>query len=261
METSLAGKVAVVTGSTAGIGRGIANRLAAEGARVVVVGRREELVRESAGALTATYGDEASYGVAADVTKPEDLQRLVDEVLAECGSIDILVNNAGQPAHVPFLANDDNDWHYDIELKLMAAVRLARLVIPHMASNGGGRILNILSFGAKVQPANTSPTSITRAAGMALTKLLSKEFAKDNILVNALLLGMAKSTQWERRWESEGRPGTLDEFYASLSETIPLGRPAEPDEIGDFAAFLVGPRATYLTGAAINFDGGTSPVV
>jgi NAD(P)-dependent dehydrogenase (short-subunit alcohol dehydrogenase family) len=143
----------------------------------------------------------------------------------------------------------------------MAAVRLSRLVIPHMQRRGGGRIVNILSLGAKFQPADSSPTSITRAGGMALTKLLSKEFAKDNILVNAVLLSRAKSGQWERAWEAAGRPGTLEEFYVELAAGIPLGRLAEPDEIGDLVAFIVGPRATYLTGAAINFDGGHSPVV
>ena len=261
METSLKGNVAIVTGGTSGIGRGIARRLAAEGARVVVAARRPDLVRDVAEEIAATYGADASHGVVADVTNPDQIAHLVEEAVDVCGSVDILVNNAGQPAHVPFLTNDDDAWHHDIELKLMAAVRLSRAVIPHMRARGGGRIVNILSIGAKFQPADSSPTSITRAGGMALTKLLSKEFAADNILVNALLLGMAKSAQWERRWESEGRPGTLDEFYASLSAGIPLGRPAEPDEIGDFVAFIAGPRASYLTGAAINFDGGNSPVV
>jgi 3-oxoacyl-[acyl-carrier protein] reductase len=261
MDTSLKGKVAIVTGATSGIGRGIAGRLAAEGARVVVAARRPDLVRTVTDELTAAYGDSAAIGIQADVTKPDELAALVAETVKAGGGIDILINNAGQPAHVPFLTNDDDAWHSDIELKLMAAVRLARLVIPHMQARGGGRIINILSIGAKFQPADSSPTSITRAGGMALTKLLSKEFAKDGILVNALLLGMAKSGQWERRWEAEGRPGTLEDFYARLAADIPLGRPAEPDEIGDLVAFIAGPRASYLTGAAINFDGGNSPVV
>ncbi len=261
MDTSLDGKVAIVTGSTSGIGLGIARRLANEGATVVIVGRRKEPIDEAVADIVARYGDDRAYGVAADVTRPADLEHLVGEVVARGGQLDILVNNAGQPAHDPFLGNDDDVWAYDIELKLMAAVRLSRLVIPHMRAAGGGRIINILSIGAKFQPANSSPTSITRAGGMALTKVLSKEFAADNILVNAVLLGIAKSGQWERQWEADGGPGTLDEFYAELSKSVPLGRPAEPDEIGDLVAFIAGPRAAYMTGAAINFDGGNSPVV
>jgi len=261
MDTSLAGKVAIVTGSTSGIGRGIAQRVANEGAAVVVVGRRKGPIDDAVAELVTEFGVGRAYGVAADVTQLGDVEHLVEEGVSHYCHVDILVNNAGQPAHDPFLGNDDSVWAYDIELKLMAAVRLSRLVIPHMKAAGGGRIINILSIGAKFQPANSSPTSITRAGGMALTKLLSKEFATDNILVNAVLLGIAKSGQWERRWEAGGRPGTLEDFYSELAKSVPLGRPADPEEIGDFVAFIAGPRASYLTGAAINFDGGNSPVV
>jgi NAD(P)-dependent dehydrogenase (short-subunit alcohol dehydrogenase family) len=128
-----------------------------------------------------------------------------------------------------------------------------------MQSRRWGRIVNILSLGAKFFPENSTPTAVTRAGGLALVKVLSKEFAKDNVLVNAVLLGFAKSDQWQRRWEAGGSVGTIDDFYSKLAENIPLGRVADPLEIGELVAFLASDRANYITGAAITCDGGLSP--
>jgi 3-oxoacyl-[acyl-carrier protein] reductase len=260
MPDELRNKVALVTGSTAGVGRGIATVLAREGANVVIVARRQELVDSFVADLCSQYGSGRAIGVAADVGTAEGTQAITAKAQEVFGRIDILVNNAGRPAHRAFSENDDQEWQYDFDLKVMAAVRLSRLVYPVMRKTGGGRIVSILSLGAKIFPANSTPTAVTRAGGLALVKVLSKEFAAGNVLVNAILLGYIKSDQHVRRWESAGAVGSIDEFYANLAEKIPLGRVGDPTDVGELVAFLASDRAKYISGAAINCDGGLSTV-
>jgi NAD(P)-dependent dehydrogenase (short-subunit alcohol dehydrogenase family) len=128
---------------------------------------------------------------------------------------------------------------------------------------GGGSIVNLLNIGAKQPGARSVPTSVSRAAGMALMKALSKELGSDNIRVNGINIGLIKSGQNQRRWERMGRPGTLEEFYAENARraNIPLGRVGEAEEVGDLIAFLCSPRGAYITGVSINMDGGSSGVV
>jgi len=151
---------------------------------------------------------------------------------------------------------DDAGWLHDLELKRLSAVRLCRLAIPHMKKRGGGRIINVTNLGAKAPSAGGLPTSVTRAAGINLTKSLSKEYAADKILVNTICIGLVKSAQWERRAK-----GDLDAFYKDVAKRVPLGRVGEAEEFGDLVAFLVSERAAFITGTAINFDGGMSSVV
>jgi len=173
------------------------------------------------------------------------------------------VNNAGTSAARSFTEVDDAAWLADLELKLLAAIRCVRLCLPAMRRAGGGRIVNVLNTGAKAPPARSVPTSVSRAGGLALTKALSKELAPDNILVNAVCIGLVKSGQWERRWEKAGRPGTLDEFYARMAREreVPVGRIGEASELASLVAFLVSDQAAYITGVAVNFDGGLVDVV
>ena len=201
--------------------------------------------------------------VAADVTRADDLERLVSATLERFGRIDILVNNAGTSAARGFDTVDDEAWQGDLELKLFAAIRCVRLCVPAMRKAGGGRIVNILNTGAKTPGARSLPTSVSRAAGLALTKALSKELGGDRILVNAVCIGLVKSGQWERRWAAAGRPGMLETFYEKLASErgVPLGRMGEAEELGALVAFLVSAPAAFITGVAINFDGGHSPVV
>ncbi len=261
MELGLRGRVAIITGGSDGLGRATAGCLAAEGAAVALCARDAERLRQSAEALR-TRGA-AVLDVVADVTRPADLQRLVDATLARFGRIDILVNNAGTSAARAFDAVDDAAWQEDLELKLFAAIRCARICVPAMRRVGGGRIVNILNTAAKAPPAGSLPTSVSRAAGLALTKALSKELAPDGILVNAVCIGLVKSGQWERRWAREGRQGTLEEFYVRLARerAVPVGRIGEAEELGALVTFLVSAPAAYISGVAINFDGGLSAVV
>lgn len=148
-------------------------------------------------------------------------------------------------------------------MKLFGAIRAARLALPHLRAAGGGSIINLLNIGAKQPGAGSVPTSVSRAAGLALTKALSKELALDNIRVNAVLIGLIKSGQHERRWQAGGGTEPIEQFYAGMAQerAVPLGRVGEAEEAGDLIAFLASARAAYITGVAINLDGGQSAVV
>ena len=158
------------------------------------------------------------------------------------------------------------DWEYDFDLKVWGAVRLIQESIPEMRKVGGGRIINVTNLGGRTPGPSSMPTSISRAAGIAITKGLSKDLAKDNILVSTVCIGLIKSGQHHRRYDArvQSEPDlSVDAFYDQLAagRSVPLGRVGEPEEAGDVIAFLASERASYLTGIAVNLDGGASAVV
>jgi NAD(P)-dependent dehydrogenase (short-subunit alcohol dehydrogenase family) len=257
MDLELKDKVAIITGGTQGIGRATALRLAAEGAQVVIAARGKERLDAVAAEVRSAGG--AVAAVQADVSKPADCERLVAEALKAFGRIDILVNNAGTSLTGEFESVTDALWQQDLDLKLFAAIRLVRLVIPHMKKQGGGRIVNITTIGAKQPRARSMPTTVSRAAGLALTKALSKEYAKDNILVNTVSLGLVQAGQHERKAEKAGKP--VEELYTEMAKDIPLGRVGRAEEAANVIAFLASGAASYVTGASINLDGGASGVL
>jgi NAD(P)-dependent dehydrogenase (short-subunit alcohol dehydrogenase family) len=175
--------------------------------------------------------------------------------------VDALVNNAGTAAARPFAEVDDAAWEADLQLKLFAAVRTSRRVLPLLREAGGGSIVNVLAVGAKAPGANSMPSSVSRAAGMALTKALSKELGPAGIRVNAVLVGLIESGQWERQAAAAGQP--VEALYTKLAKNaaIPLGRVGKAEEFADVVAFLLSPRAGYVSGTALNVDGGLSPAV
>jgi NAD(P)-dependent dehydrogenase (short-subunit alcohol dehydrogenase family) len=262
VDLGLRDRVAVITGASEGIGRAAAASLGREGANVVVCARRAEVLRQAAASVAEDTGAQV-VPVSADVSRPQDVQRVIQMAVERFGRLDILVNNAGTSRASGFEANSDEDWQDDLDLKLFAAIRSVRAALPHLRQAGGGSIVNILNLGAKQPGAASLPTSVSRAAGMALTKALSKELAPDNIRVNAVLIGLIKSGQHERRWRASGSPGSLDAFYTehARQRAIPLGRYGEAQEAGDLIAFLCSGRAAYITGTAINLDGGAANVV
>jgi NAD(P)-dependent dehydrogenase (short-subunit alcohol dehydrogenase family) len=197
--------------------------------------------------------------VQADVGKPEDCARVVAEALRAFGRIDILVNNAGTSSAGEFESVTDEAWQRDLDLKLFAAIRFCRLVLPHMKEQGGGRIVNITTIGAKQPRARSMPTTVSRAAGLALTKALSKEYAPHNILVNTVSLGLVRAGQHEKKAEKAGRP--VEDLYAEMGKDIPLGRVGRAEEAASVIAFLVSGAASYVTGTSINLDGGASGVL
>ena len=256
LQLGLEGKVAIITGGSEGLGRAAAEKLVSEGARVAICARRKDVLENAAAQIRSATGKEV-FAMPTDVTRPDEVQALVDAVVARFGGVDILLNNAGTSAASPFLDVDDAKWQFDIDLKLMAAVRLCRLVVPLMKKRGGGRIINVTNLGGKAPAAGGLPTSVTRAAGINLTKSLSKEYAPDKILVNTICIGLVKSAQWERR----NKGGDMDRYYREAGKGVPIGRVGEAHEFGDLVAFLASDRAAFITGTAINFDGGASAIV
>ena len=263
MDLGLAGKVAIVTGGSEGIGKAAAASMSAEGASVVIAARRAGVLEEAAADIRSETGGQVTT-VSMDVMDRDQVRGLIDTTIEAYGRLDILVNNAGTSAGGAFEGVTDEAWQHDLDLKLYAAIRTSRLVVPLMRQQGGGRIINVTNLGAKAPGAASVPTSVSRAAGVALTKAMSKEFAQDNILVNTVCIGLIKSGQHETRFKAmqTDQPDlTLDQFYDDIGQRVPLGRVGEGAEAGDVIAFLASERASYLTGIAVNIDGGTSPVV
>jgi 3-oxoacyl-[acyl-carrier protein] reductase len=254
VELGLKDKVAVVTGGTEGIGRATALRFAQEGASVAICARRQELLDKTAAELRKTGAQ--VLAVSADMSKTADIDRFIKAVIERFGRIDILVNNAGTSARGKFLEIEDKAWSADLELKVFGAIRCTRLAVPHMKKQGGGRIINITISSAKQPGAESYPTSVSRAAGLALTKALSKEYAADNILVNTVCIGKIKSGQHERRYTKQRV--SADDYYRETAKDIPLGRVGEADEVANVIAFLASNAASYVTGTSINLDGGMS---
>lgn len=257
MDLELTHRVALVTGGSQGIGKAIAAKLAQEGASVVIAARGEELLSQVVSEIRAAGGK--VVGVVADVSKSEDCERLIKETIQAFGKIDILINNAGTSATGDFEAATDDIWQADFDLKLFAAIRLSRLAIPEMKKQNWGRIINVTNIGAKQPAAKSMPTTVTRAAGLALTKALSKEFAPNNILVNSICIGLIKAGQHEKKAAKAGVP--LEQHYETLGKNVPLGRVGRAEEVANVAAFLASEAASYVTGSSINLDGGTSAVM
>ena len=257
MDLGLKGKVAVVTGGTEGIGKATALKLAEEGAHVAICARRQEPLDRTAAEIQKLGAQ--SLAVAADMGKAEDVERFMKAVVDRFGRIDILVNNAGTSKRGAFLELTDSEWSADLELKVFGAIRCTRLAIPHMKKNGGGRVIYITISSAKQPGAQSYPTSVSRAAGLAITKALSKEFAADNILVNTICIGKIKSGQHERRFRKEGQ--SADEYYSQNAKEIPMKRFGEAEEVANVIAFLVSDAASYVTGSSLNLDGGISGVL
>lgn len=254
MELGLRGKVAAVTGGSEGIGRATVLRLVQEGAKVAFCARRAEILNAFAEELRKLDGE--VLPIVADAAKPGDMERFIEETVRRYGRVDIVVNNAGGTGQEPFEKVDDAAWQRDLDVKVYAQIRTARAAVPHMKKQGGGRIINLNMVGAKQPFAGSFPTTVSRAAGLALTKALSKEYAGANILVNAVAVGKIKSKQQERRAARDGL--SVAEHYARTGKTVPLGRMGEAEEVANVIAFLASDAASYVTGCCINVDGGAS---
>jgi NAD(P)-dependent dehydrogenase (short-subunit alcohol dehydrogenase family) len=259
MDLHLGGKVVLITGGTDGLGAALAARLVEEGARVAVCGRDPGRVAATEQRLRQAGGD--VLAVQADVTSVSDLERFVEAAAGRWGRVDGLVNNAGKSAVGRVDQVSDEVWAEDLSLKVLGAVRCTRLAVPHLAAAGGGAIINVLAVAGKAPGAGSLPTAASRAAGLAITKAASKDLGGQGIRVNAILIGLVESGQWRRRAEAAGQ--AEEEFYRQMAEgnDIPLGRVGRAEEFADLAAYLLSDRSSYVTGSAINLDGGSSPVL
>jgi NAD(P)-dependent dehydrogenase (short-subunit alcohol dehydrogenase family) len=258
VDLELEDKVVLITGGSSGLGKALAEQLVIEGARVAVMARDAERLAATGEALRASGGEVLDF--AGDVRRIEDLTRFVEAVANRWGRIDGVANNAGELAGGSFADHDDAVWEQDLELKLMGAVRLTRLALPALRESRGA-VVNTLAISGKAPDALSTPTSVSRAAGLALTKALSRELAPEGIRVNAVLIGVIESGQLERYAAAAGI--TPQAYYERMvaSTGIPLGRVGHPHEFASLASFLLSPRASYVTGTGINLDGGLCPVV
>jgi NAD(P)-dependent dehydrogenase (short-subunit alcohol dehydrogenase family) len=258
MDIRLDSRAALITGGSKGLGLATATRLAQSGADVAILARDPAGLEEARRTIAATARGRV-FGAVCDVSRAEAIQSAFDQTMSAFGRVDILVNNAGESRSMPFEKVTDELWQADIDQKLMAAVRLGRLVWPQMKERGWGRIVNVLSTAAKAPRAANAPTAVTRAAGLSLTKILAHEGAPHGILVNAVLVGKIVSDQIVRRHRGSAGGQTLQEMIDEIGATVPLGRMGEAREFAQVVCFLASDAASYVTGVAIPVDGGLSP--
>jgi 3-oxoacyl-[acyl-carrier protein] reductase len=257
VELGLAGRRAIVTGGSKGLGLAIAEELVREGAHVAICSRNEEEIQAAAEQLRRAAGGSTVVAHRADVTSPGDVEAFVAAAAGELGGLDCLVNNAGRARPGTFATLTDEDWEADLGVKLFAAIRMSRAVLPHLRAAGGGRIVNIGAVQGRAPDPAFFATSVNRAAGNSFTKTLALELAPENILVNAVNIGFVVTPQWENIRLRRAPELAAEDFFAGLAAAeVPLGRFGRPDEVAGVVAFLLGERAGYITGASIDVAGG-----
>jgi 3-oxoacyl-[acyl-carrier protein] reductase len=250
VDLGLEGRRVLVTGGSKGLGYAIAQELVREGARVAICSRNEDEVRAAGQELGVVLAQRA------DVTDPGQITDLLARSAEALGGIDGLVNNAGRARPGTFATLADVDWQGDLDVKLFSLIRCSREVVPYMREAGGGRIVNIGAIQGRGPDPAFFATSVNRAAGNAFTKALAIELAKENILVNGVNIGFVVTPQWENIHQKRAPELSRDEFFARLAQDVPLGRFGDPEEVAGIVAFLLGDRATYITGASIDVAGG-----
>jgi 3-oxoacyl-[acyl-carrier protein] reductase len=259
MDLELTGKVCVVTGASKGIGLEVSRRLAAEGARVLLVARDPGPLKDAAAELDADY-------LACDVTDPEADERIVATCAEQMGGIDVLVNNAGTSFARPLDELTDQEWLDQYALHVLGPMRLMRAAAPRMAARGGGRIVNVASSAGKRPSLMNAAYSVTKAAQLSLSRVFADTYAKQNVLVNAVTPGATSSELWMAEGgmaDQTARVGGMsrEEAIATQEAKVPLGRFAEPGEVADVVVFLCSARASTVTGAAWSADGGSVNIV
>jgi 3-oxoacyl-[acyl-carrier protein] reductase len=258
MDLGLKGKVAIVLAASKGLGRASATALAAEGAAVVIGARNAQVLEETARHIQGETGSQV-LAVPTDVTKPENLAAIVAEAIREFGYIDILVNNAGGPPPGTFENFGDGQWLAAFELNLLSAVRMIRLVLPHMRKRGSGRIINIVSTSVKQPIEGLLLSNAIRTGVVGMAKTLSIELAPDNITVNNVCPGRILTDRIRQLYQlHEKREQGISEEEAlkEAARDIPMKRIGKPEELGALVAFLASQQAAYITGTTIQVDGG-----
>ena len=257
MDLELRDKVACVVGASSGLGLAVAHLLAAEGARVAIVARRPDPLKAAAERIRQGTGAEV-LSITADVTLPIACQRAVDATAAHFGGLVILIANAGGPPAGAFTELRDEQWQQAVNLNLMSSVRLARAAIPHLKQRGGGRIIVIASLSAKQPLPNLILSNSIRAGVLGLTKSLANELAPFNILVNAVCPGWTQTERVQYLVDDRARRQnmTAEQAAAAIVSDIPLRRMAQPEEFAAPVVFLASARASFITGIALQIDGG-----
>ena len=257
MDLGLKDKVALVAASSQGLGRAVAEELAAEGASLVLCARDAQTLDRTAAAI-AEHSNTRVLAVPADVTNTDDINRLVDAGRERFGRIDILVTNAGGPPAGRFDQLTHEQWEQAIRLTLLSAVELTRQVLPGMKERRWGRILNITSIAVKQPVENLLLSNSLRAGLTGFARTLANEVAADGITVNNVLPGYTRTERLEELAEmmAEKQGISASEFRGKWEKEIPMGRLGEPREFAAVVAFLASERASYITGTSIQVDGG-----
>jgi 3-oxoacyl-[acyl-carrier protein] reductase len=259
MDLELKDKIALVTGASRGIGRAIARGLAAEGARVVMCARDKARLETAAAEIGRETRVEPVI-VAGDLSRLEDVERVVGEVHGRFGRIDILVNNAGAIRGGDFFAIPDAQWADDWSLKLLGYIRMARAALALMRAQGGGRIINVVGAAARNPSASYLPGGVANAGLVNFTKGLADLAAPHGILVTAVSPAATATERWERLIAQQAAAAgkSLEQYRAEVAETYPLGRIARAEDVADLVCFLASARASFLTGICITVDGGAT---
>lgn len=260
MDLGLKDKVALVLAASKGLGFATARQLVLEGARVAICSREANRVDEAVRRLRTEGGTETAVaGFVADVTQPQQLHQLVQQTVDTFGGLDILVTNAGGPPGGNFTNTPLAAWQDAFNLTLMSVTHLVKAALPHLRQSSAASILTITSISVKQPITGLMLSNVIRPAVIGLTKSLSQEFGPENIRVNSILPGWTATERvgeiMAYRAQQNGTSVAAEE--AKITQTIPMGRMAQPEEFGRVAAFLVSPAASYVNGAMLQVDGGS----
>ncbi|WP_209123421.1 SDR family oxidoreductase [Alkalihalobacillus sp. BA299] len=258
MDLGLNSKVAVIMGGSSGVGLKTAQRFLEESAYVAICGRDQSRLDQAVNYLLEYAPSERIFAKTCDVTVKADVDEFVKGTAQAFGGIDILVNSAGKSIMGHFFDITDEQWEEQFQLKYFAIIYAVKAVYPYLKQKNGGRIVNINATLSKEPEPHMVATAATRAGLLNLSRTLSHEFAKDNILVNSVSLGLIKTDQWERRRLQSNLDVPVEEYYNDLAQKrkIPLGRVGEADEVASAILFLSSERASYISGTTIEVAGG-----
>jgi 3-oxoacyl-[acyl-carrier protein] reductase len=251
MDLGLSGKVAIVTGSSRGLGLAAATALAEEGASVVLCARGEDTLKTAAEGIHAKVATARLATIAADVSSEAGAKRIVDTAIDRFGRIDVLVNNVGTAKGADLESTTDTDWQEAMEQTLYPAVRMSRLAVPHMRAQGGGAIVIVSSIFGREAGGRMTYNAV-KAAEISLTKSLAQQLAKHQIRVVSVAPGsiMFEGGSWWKRQQSD--PEGIAKF---VKQELPFGRFGRPEEVGAAIAFLASPKASWISGTTVVVDG------
>ena len=258
MDLGIRNRVAMVAAASKGIGKAVALSLAREGCRVSICARDGAALESARDEISRETSNAQVHSLPCDITNPQEIESWHREAVSRLGAVDILVTNTGGPPAARFLDLTEEQWKRGVDLTLMNVVRLSRLVLPGMRERKWGRIIHLTSLVAK-QPMELLTISSTLRAGLsALTKTMSNEFAREGVLVNAVLPGHILTDRQRELNSLRSAPEGIsaEEYGTRAQKSIPIRRYGQPGEIGDVVAFLASERASYVTGATVQVDGG-----
>ena len=251
MDLGLTDRVAIITGSSRGLGFASAKSLVSEGCRVVICARTPDRLQEARRRLVEIGGEDRVLAIAADVSREDGTRAVIDRTVATFGGIDVLVNNVGLARGGSLLETTDEVWQEAVDQTLMAAVRASRLAVPHMQKRGGGSIIMIASVYGREAGGRMTYNAV-KAAEISLAKSLAQQLAPINIRVNSVSPGsiLFEGGSWWKRQQDD--PAAIAEF---VKRELPFGRFGRPEEVGDVVAYLSSPRASWISGTSVVVDG------